>query len=433
MIRLVSVVAVVGIVALSHPAHADNWPQWRGPQGTGVSTETNLSHKWSDDSGLAWKTALPEWGRSTPVIWNDALFVTSEADGRLLLLRVDAKQGGIVWTRDVGEGTPTRSVPGGGKRTAKFHDLHNLASPSVATDGEVVIAHFGNGDLAGYTFDGQQLWKRNLAHDHGEYTIWWGHANSPVLYRDLVISVCMQDSLDGDTEKLAPSYLVAHHKRTGEVVWQTPRMTGGHAEECDAYTTPLLVNHNGQPTLVVMGGNWLDAYDPTTGKQTWVLPGLVGGRTITGPTVVEGLVLATIGMRGPLHAVRLGLSGKLAADSVVAWKEAASTPDSSCPVSAHGLVWMVTDNGIASCLRAKDGENLWRQRLPGRDYKASPVVADGKVFFLSKDGVTTVIAAKPEYEVRAENRLGDEFLASPAIANGTIFLRGRTALYAIRK
>lgn len=432
MFRAVCFIAVVAIAAGPRSVFAENWPQWRGPQGTGVSAESNLPTKWSDETGLAWKAKLPEWGRSTPVVWNDAVFVTSEAGGKLLLLRLDAKQGGTVWTREIGAGTPARSVPGGGKRTAKFHDLHNLASPSVVTDGDVAIAHFGNGDLAGFTLDGQQLWKRNLASDHGAYTIWWGHANSPVLFGDLVISICMQDSLDGEADRLAPSYLVAHHKRTGEVVWQKPRMTGAHAEECDAYTTPVLIEHAGKPLLVVMGGNWLDAYDPATGQQTWKLPGLVGGRTITGPTIADGLVFATVGMRGPLHAVKLGANGTLSLDSAVAWKEAASTPDSSCPVSANGLVWIVTDNGIASCLRTQTGEKLWRERLPGRDYKASPVVADGKVYFLSKDGVASVIAATDEFQVLAENRLSDDFLASPAIANGTIYLRGKTSLYAIR-
>jgi len=422
----------IAIFCVPLAASAEHWPQWRGPQGTGVSNETRLPEKWSDESGIAWKTALPEWGRSTPVIWNDALFLTSESDGKLLLLRIDSQNGGIVWTREIGQGTPARAIPGGGKRTAKFHDLHNLASPSAVTDGEVVIAHFGNGDLAALTFEGKTLWKRNLAADYGPYTIWWGHANSPVLVGDLVISACMQDSLDGEAEQLAPSYLVAHHKRTGNVVWQTPRMTGGHAEECDAYTTPLLVQDNGKPLLVVMGGNWLDAYDPLTGKQTWVLPGLVGGRTITGPTVADGLVFATVGMRGPVHAVKLDGDGKLSLDAVVAWKESKSTPDSSCLVSANGLLWMVTDNGIVTCLRGKTGDKLYTERLAGRDYKASPVVADGKVYFLSKDGVTTVLAATEEFHVISENRLSDEFLASPAVANGTIYLRGRQALYAIR-
>lgn len=414
-------------------AQAENWPQWRGPLGVGVSGETKLPLNWSSDAGLAWKTALPEWGTSTPAIWNDALFVTTEFQEKLLLLRLETGAGETVWMREVGRGAARRKQPTDGKRTAKFHDLQNLASPSPITDGEVVVAHFGNGDLAAYTFAGDLLWKRNLSQDYGAYTIWWGHANSPVLAGDLVISVCMQDSLDGDTDQLAPSYLVAHHKRTGQEVWKTPRMTGAHAEEGDSYTTPIFTEQNGRRALILMGANQLDAYDPASGKQLWSLPGLVGGRTITGPAVGEGLVFATVGMRGPLHAVRLNGRGALQPDQVVAWKEATSTPDSCCPVSANGLVWVVTDNGVASCLDARTGERRWRERLGGRDYKASPVYADGRVYFLSKDGLTTVVAAHPEFQVLAENRLDDEFLASPAISGGRIYLRGKSALYAVGK
>jgi outer membrane protein assembly factor BamB len=162
------------------------------------------------------------------------------------------------------------------------------------------------------------------------------------------------------------------------------------------------------------------------------LPGLVGGRTITGPTVADGLVFATVGMRGPMHAVKLGASGTLSPETAVLWKETKSTPDSACPVIANGLVWMVTDNGIMTSLRVKTGEKVQQERLAGRDYKASPIAADGKVYFLSKDGVTTVLAAGDDYRVLSENRLADEFLASQAVSNGTIYLRGRKMLYAVR-
>jgi outer membrane protein assembly factor BamB len=421
------------VLGLSPHGFAGPWPQWRGPQGNGVSEETNLPSQWSETEGLAWKTPLPEWGTSTPAVWDDAVFVTTEHDGQLLLMRLSAVHGEPVWTQVVGSGTANRKDAGADKRSAKFHDLHNLASPSPVTDGERVIVHFGNGDLASYRFDGTREWRRNLVDDHGRYTIWWGHANSPVLVGELVISVCMQDSLAGTDRPLSPSYLVAHHKATGNVVWTTQRMTGADAEQCDAYTTPLLVARDGRHELVVMGGNWLDGYDPATGKRMWHLPGLVGGRTITGPTAAEGLVFATVGMRGPLHAVRLGGRDELKPAEVVVWREAQSTPDSCCPVVWGGWLWMVTDNGVASCLDARTGRALWRERLGEPDYKSSPIVADGRVYFLSRSGVTTVLKAQGEYEVVARNTLEDEFLASPAVADGRIYLRGRRALYAIGK
>src|SRR5690606_31270171 len=142
-----------------------------------------------------------------------------------------------------------------------FHRLHNEASPSPVTDGEMVVVHFGNGDLAAYDFDGNQLWKRNLQDDHGPYTVWWGHANSPVIYRDLVIVVCMQDPLDDLQTTPAKSYLEAYNKRNGRVRWTAERMTGAKAESADSYTTPVLRTTSDSDELIVMGGNQLDAYN----------------------------------------------------------------------------------------------------------------------------------------------------------------------------
>src|SRR6185369_14773046 len=157
------------------PSRAGEWPQWRGPTGDHVSRETGLPVKWGEKEHVTWKTPLPEWGTSTPAIWKDAVFLTTQNEDRLLLLRLEKATGRIVWTKQVASGTPTRKSPEQGKRSAKFHDLHNLASPSPITDGERVVVHFGTGDLASYTFDGEREWQRNLADDHGRYTIWWGH------------------------------------------------------------------------------------------------------------------------------------------------------------------------------------------------------------------------------------------------------------------
>jgi outer membrane protein assembly factor BamB len=393
--------------------------------------ETSLPTQWQQDGKNVRKTNLPEWGTSTPAIHDDAVFLTTATKTGLLLLRIDAKSGDVVWTRQVGTGTALRKTPGGSKRTSKFHDLHNLASPSPVTDGQLVFAHFGNGDLACYTLAGEKQWSRNLAREHGAYTIWWGHANSPVLFENLVISVCMQDSLEGDSDQLTPSYLVAHDRQTGDQVWKTMRMTGADAEECDAYTTPVFHRSAGRTTMVVMGGNQLDAYDPASGKPTWTLPGLVGGRTITGPTIAGEMVYATVGMRGPLHAVRLDGQGERSSSEAAAWKQPKNTPDSCCPVVWKGLLFMVTDNGIASCLDTRSGKVQWRNRIAGGNHKASPIAADGRIYFLSRDGHCTVIEAAEEFRKVAENRLDDEFLASPAISDGRIYLRGRSALYTI--
>lgn len=425
--------SIVVCALLARPAAgADNWPQWRGPSGDSVSTATNLPTAWSESEQVAWKCALPEWGTSTPAIWGEAIFVTTQQDDALLLLRIDAGSGSIVWTRQVGTGTFERT---GGRRAAKFHELHNMASPSPVTDGELVVAHFGNGDLAAFDFDGNKLWQRNLQTDHGTYTIWWGHANSPVLVEELLISVCMQDSLADLQDKPAPSYLVAHDKRTGREVWKQPRMTQARAEECDSYTTPVVIQGAEGPELIVMGGNQIDAYDPADGNQLWFLSGIQGGRTITGPTIGPqllggGLVFATQGMRGPLLAVRLGQRGELSSEADVAWQDRQSTPDSCCPVLWGDLLFTVSDNGIAICYDATTGQRHWQERLGG-DFKASPLAADGRIYFVAKEGLTTVVAASSEFQKLAANQLDDEFLASPAVSSNRLYLRGRKALYAV--
>jgi outer membrane protein assembly factor BamB len=410
------------------PAGADNWPQWRGPAGNSVSAERGLPLNWSDEKGVVWKCPLPGEGASTPAVWGDSVFVTCQKGDDLLLMKIDNRSGKVAWERAVGSGTLVRKTEKA-RGEQKFHNLHNLASPSPVTDGQSVFAHFGNGELAAYDFDGKQLWHRNLQKDHGAYTIWWGHANSPVLYKDLVITVCMQDSLGDLREKPVESYVVAHDRKTGEPRWRTARNTNATAEECDAYTTPIFHEEGGKTEMIVMGGRQLDAYDPATGKQLWCLPIPIGNRTITGPTLGDGMVYATCGMRKDLVAVKLGGTGQLP-DSAIAWRTTDSTPDSPCPVVVNGLLFVASDGGIVRCLDARTGTEKWKERLPG-DYKASPLAADGRVYFLNLAGRCTVLAAGEKFEKLAENQLADETIASPAVAGGKIYLRGKKALYCV--
>jgi outer membrane protein assembly factor BamB len=419
-----------GLVNLALAGH---WPQWRGPEGTGVSQEKDLPIVWHEGRGIDWKTPLPAWGTSTPAIWRDAIFVTSHTDkNELLLLKLNKKTGEIVWTQNVGSGEARREEgksKGPSRDKQKFHQLHNLASPSPVTDGNTIVVHFGNGDLAAYDFEGQQLWKRNLQEDYGGYSVWWGHANSPVLYKDLVISVCMQDSLADLRAQPVESYLVAHDLRTGREQWKLVRTTKAKAEECDAYTTPLLVTLNDKQQLVIMGGNQLDAYDPATGKQLWMLEGLVGGRTVTGPTAAHGMIYATRGLRGAMVAVDPSTDGELSRRSIV-WEYDGGTPDTCCPVVWAELLFMVSDDGIARCLDARTGHLQWTQRLKGK-YKASPIAAEGRIFILNTEGLCTVISATPRFDKLLENKLDDEFLASPTVSESKIYLRGKNSLYCI--
>jgi outer membrane protein assembly factor BamB len=409
-------------------AGGENWPQWRGPHGNSVSQEKGLPVFWDETRSIRWKCSLPEWGASTPAIWNDAIFITSHtADDKLVLVRIDKANGQIVWTREVGAGTAVREAPQ--RSVQKFHEWHNLASPSPVTDGRAVVVHFGNGDLAAYDFDGNRLWRRNLVDDHGPYTIWWGHANSPVLFEGVAISVCMQDSLADIRDKPAESYLVAHDLRDGHVKWKSPRMTGARAEEGDSYTTPVFRKTPAGWELIVMGGNELDAYDPATGKQLWRVGGLVGGRTVTGPTLGPEMIYATRGLRGPLVAVRLEERRPHAARSI-AWEATEGTPDTCTPVLWNTLLFTVSDDGIARCYDALTGHLKWKERLKGK-YKASPMAAEARIYYLNTDGLCTVVSASSRFDRLTENQLDDATLASPAASDGRLFIRGKKTLYCI--
>ncbi|OHB68481.1 MAG: serine/threonine protein kinase [Planctomycetes bacterium RBG_13_63_9] len=440
-VAMLSVLTAALVTAVALPARAENWPQWRGPSGDGVCCESGLPIAWSEQSGLLWKCPLPEWGTSTPAIWGDAIFVTShEDDQRLLLLRIDKATGTIEWTRQVGTGSAPRAPAlrksPEKRRHQEFHRTQNLASPSPVTDGEVVVAHFGNGDLAAYDFDGRQLWCRNLQKDYGDYTIWWGHANSPVLHQDLVISVCMQDSCRDLPGEPSESYVVAHDKRTGMQKWKTLRTTEATQEHCDAYTTPIFRQADddragGRLEMVVMGGQVLDAYDPATGQQSWRLAGLVGNRVIPNPVAAQGMIYATQGMSRALLAVSPDGDGEQSRERIV-WQFDQGTSDSPSPVVWGEHLYFVTINGIARSLDAQTGQVRWKERLKG-EYYASPIAAEGRIYFLNMEGLATVVSASPRFDRLTLNQLDDETIASPAVSDGKLFLRGRKWLYCLGK
>jgi len=427
---LYPLIAICLLLAAS--ARADNWPQWRGPGGDGVCRETGLPVAWAEGSGVDWKCPLPEWGNSTPAVWGDAVFLTSHVDDeKLLLLRIDKQSGRIAWTRQVGaDRAPRGSNPFDRSGGHSFHQDHNLASPSPVTDGQVVVVHFGNGNLAAYRFDGEPLWHRNLQEDYGRYTLGWGRANSPVLYGNLVISVCIQDPSRGPDPR-APSYVVAHDKRTGRQRWQVPRPTEATHFSCDSYATPILRKAGERTELVVAGGQVLDAYDPASGKRWWHLSGLVGNETIGSPVAAHGMIYMTQA-RAPLTAVRPEGEGERSRDEIV-WKYGDCLWDAPSPVVWGEWIFLVSNNGVARCLDARTGRLRWKARVRG-NYRASPLAAEGRIYFLNTEGLTTVVSAAPRFDRLTENQLDMEHtFASPAVSDGKLLLRGKKWLYCISR
>ncbi|PWT84149.1 MAG: serine/threonine protein kinase [Acidobacteria bacterium] len=418
--------AVVFLFTLAQPGAplpTETWPQWRGPTGDSVAPGTGFVTSWSATENVIWKAELPGWGASVPAIWKDTIFVTTQEGQRLLVLNLDRKTANIVWQREVGKGTPRRTGPVGNNR---YKDEHNMASPSPVTDGRHVWVHFGTGELACFDFAGEKKWQTNLAERFGPYTIWWGHANSPVVVGDVIVSVCMQDPKNG-----GQSYIVGHDKLTGEEKWHAKRMTGAKEEPADSYTTPVVYTHDGKAEVIVFGGNVLDAYDPITGKLLWQCTEFKGNRVISGPTLLGDTVFATEGMRGPVFAVKAGLN---AGDSGarVRWTYKGNTPDAATPVAANGLLFLASNDGFAICLEASTGKEIWKERI-GTAFRASPLYAGGNIYFLSQEGRTTVVAASRDFRIVGHGELGEQTVASPAVAYGDLFVRTNKHLYRIGK
>lgn len=421
---------------------AASWSSWRGADGSGASSSIRaLPVPGAAESEIAWESPVPGIGTSSPVIFDGAVYLTSQVESRLVVLKYRQKNGKLVWEKTVGQGEagrmPLRLKSDEERARQRFHASHNLASPTPAVTADRVVVHFGNGLLASLSHAGHVEWKRDLRAEHGEYTIWWGHANSPVIHGDLVINVCIQDSL-ADLRapgEISRSYVVAHDLATGELRWKNERQTGVHSEPGDSYVTPLLRRGAGGSTeLVVFGAHWLDGYDPSTGRRLWKVPGLGGNRAITGHVLAGELVLATAGMKGPLQAVRVkpDARGDLDLEKVRAWEHRRGTPDAPTPVVWSDHVYLVNNQGIARCLEVATGEEKWAERLGGGEYRASPVAAAGRIVFTSTGGRVTAIEAGPRFEVLGTAELGDEILASPALAERTILWRGHEKLICLR-
>lgn len=429
-------------LTISCPLQAENWPAWRGPAYNGVTSEKDLPTEWEatedgQTKNIVWQCDLPEYGRNTPVIWGDAIFLTSQQDEQLLLLKINKQTGQIEWTREVGRGKTENSDPvgksGEGRRSQLFHTEQNMASPSCATDGEVVVVHFGNGDLAVYDFEGRQLWKLNMQEKYGPFTIWWGHANSPVLCDDYVIAMAIQDACRDLPGEPSESYVVAFDRKTGEERWRTLRVTEADQEFGDSYCTPVVRRLEGRTELLVLGGEILDAYDLETGHREWFFPGFVGNRPVTGPIVLGDMIYVTHGKKGPMVALKLKGSGQQSEEDQALWTISKGTADSSWPVIVGNLLFYVADTGIAHCVDIGSGEVLWKERLAGSPHRAS-VVTDGKnVYFTGTKGVTTVVRASDQFEVVAENQVDDVLYSAPIPSDGRLFLRGQKRLYCIGK
>jgi outer membrane protein assembly factor BamB len=402
-----------------HAAADAAWPRWRGPHGNAVSSESGLPVAWDRERNIAWRTGIPGEGSSSPIVHGDRVFVTSsrEYGTRRLTHCLSATDGQVLWTRELADENPeiTSALTG-----------HAAATP--ATDGQRVVAFFGNAGLVAYDFAGRLLWHR----DFGEFDSELGLASSPVFYGDTVVQLCDHD---GKWYSTFDSFLIAVDAATGETRWRTERRGLERS-----WSTPIVIplpdnaenesHHDRLPRheLVVAAQDELRAYDPQRGDLLWRVTGLTGWVTPS-PVFAEGLIFATSGKNGPVLAVRPGGRGDVGSTHV-AWKEPQGGPYVCSPLAYRGRLYVVNEAGVLSCRSLRDGRLLYRQRLNGK-FTASPVAAAGRLYLVNEDGTTYVVAAEDAFQLVATNRLDEFTLASPAIANGRIYIRTEHKLWCI--
>jgi outer membrane protein assembly factor BamB len=386
---------------LAAPAPAGDWPQFRGPSGAGVSSETGLPVRWSQTENLRWKVALPGRGLSSPVIAGGRVHVTActgVLQDRLHVLCFDAATGKKHWERQFWA-----------TGTTLCHPKTCMAAPTPVTDGERVYALFATGDLACLDKDGDLLWYRALERDYPTVGNNVGMAASPILWKDVLLL---------PMENVGESFVAGLDKHTGRNRWKN-----GRARDIN-WVSPLMVRRGEQAEVLFQSAGELTAYDPETGERRWSYQAK-GMSTIPSPVAADDLIF-TVGGNG-LLALRPGAENRPPA---LAWQSSKLRASSSSPLAYQGRVYVVKTQGILSCASVGSGKVLWKERLDGA-YWASPVAADGKLYVVNEQGTTSVVQAGETPRTLATNALGETILGSPAIAGGAIFLRSDQHLYCI--
>jgi outer membrane protein assembly factor BamB len=430
--------ALLVFLSLTTVGSAANWPQWRGPDGSGISNEKNLPAEWSPSKNIKWKTPIAGRGHSSPIVWGKYVFVTTAVEGEAVagakaakhtiggkewvhpdsvgadrkhtfkVVALDRDSGKILWETVSWEGTPYDNR----------HRKSSYAASTPATDGKMVYAFFGTEGLYAYDYKGKLAWKAqvgNLA------TLGMGTATSPVLYENLVILQCDEDN--GES-----SFIVAFDKKTGKEAWRTPR-----TKIQVSWATPLLVRTPKRAELIASGTEHVIAYDPATGKELWRHKGLESN-AIPSPVANSEMVYLVAGYPAKLAmAIKLGGSGDLTGTPNVPWKYTKGTAYVPSPILYGDYLYLTTDRGILTAIDAKTGEVKYEGgRIPiPATFTASPVAFEGKILMTSEDGDTFIVKAGPKHEIIGTNSLGEAVYASPAIADGHIYIRGEKHLYSI--
>ena len=393
---------------------AGGWPDFRGPSWNGRVAAARVPLKWSESNNVRWKTKLTGEGWSSPVVWDDRIWLTTatERGKRLHVVAVDAQTGEELHERVLFEV----------ERPEHKNALNSYASPSPTVEAGRVYVHFGTyGTACLDTESFATLWqRRDLNCDHME-----GPGSSPILYQGLLIF-----NVDGGDVQ----YVIALDRQTGKTQWRTDRsvdLTKWPPDLRKAYSTPILAEVDGSLCLVSSGAQATMAYDPLTGKELWRVR-YAGYSMASRPLADDGLLFLTTGFtRARMIAVQAAGEGDVTDDNIV-WSYRHNVPKMSSPLVVRGRVYMVDDSGIATCLAAESGENLWRQRIGG-EHCASPICVGDRIYFFDRDGRTVVLGVADKFQKLATNQLADGFMASPAVVGEAFILRTKTHLYRIEE
>lgn len=430
--------AATACVMFTFSAQAD-WPQFRGPSGQGIARDSRIPLKW-DKTNAAWSVDIPGIGWSSPVVQGDhvwlatavetkptpeqieAQFQRSQLDRKkfqrrqvagkvsLRVLALDRNSG------EVQRNTELASIDG----PEAIHVGNSYASPTPVIDGKRLYVHFGI--YGTFCLDSETLdvlWKRSIP---VFYSV--GVGSSPIVHKDHLILVC--DGVD-------KQFVIALDKDTGEIAWRKtrPPFRSNDGQHRKAYSTPLLISQDGQDQLVVPGAQWIVSYDPATGDEIWRVDHGAGFSTIPRPVYANGVVYTCTGFgQSELLAIKVDGVGDITKSHVL-WKEKSQIPKNSSPLLVDDLLFMISDNGIATCLDAKSGSTRWRQRISG-NYSASPIFANGHFFVFNMEGKVSAVKASVESSEPIESNLGEQLMASPAVLKDSVLMRTRHKLYCIK-
>lgn len=408
-----------------------NWPQWRGPFANGTAPTANPPLHWGPKRGIRWKAPVPGAGSSTPVIWEDRIYVTTAVetdrvpdrevephpDARtappnriyeFVVLCFDRSTGEPIWKQVAVEAPPHEGL----------HGSNTYASGSPSTDGERLYVSFGSRGLFGFDLEGNRLWDRDLGDARTRRG--WGEAVTPAIADDSLI-------VNWDTED--ESFIVALDPQTGQTRWRRER------DEPTGWSTPLVLEHDGRTQVIVNGTNRVRSYDLASGEVLWEC----GGQTtnaIPSPVYDDLSVYVMSGYRGAaVFALPLTATGDISDTPAIRWRGDRGTPYVPSPILVDGRLYFTQGNSnVLTCLDSQTGETVFGpQRIEGlSNLYASPVAAAGRIYFTSREGNTAVIKAADRYEQLATNRIGELVDASPALVGQELFLRSASHLYCIR-